>query len=65
MKGHSDSSEGGQNGGQIHVGIGSAMLALIASTASVTPAHSDRVPTAMVQMTALLRWDEAVEVATP
>jgi hypothetical protein len=60
-----ENREGGQNGLQVYVGIGNAMLALIASKASVTPAQSDSVPTAMVAATALLRWDEAVGVVTP
>jgi len=41
------------------------MLALIASTARVTPAQSESVPTAMVAATALLRCDEAAGLATP
>ena len=47
------------------VGIGSAMLSLIARMASVTPAQSDNVPTAMLQTTALLRWEDAVGAGTP
>jgi hypothetical protein len=41
------------------------MLVLIDSTASATPAQSDRVPSAMVAATALLRCDEAAGVAAP
>lgn len=41
------------------------MLALIESTASVTPAHSDKVPTAITAASALFNCDEAVSEASP